>query len=247
MAAKISICIPSYRGAHRLERLFATFPDDPDLELLLFDDGSPVEEGDAMKRLFDALPLAHKRRFREVNRGPVAALRDLVDASTGELVLQLDDDVLLPPGLIATVRKLLGTIDNVGVLSWRSKGPHAGQSDKPSVGMLQPATQLAGYCMAYRRAVYDEVGGIDTRFRIYCSDSDFTLRVALAGHPCYRVWWPLVPHKEHAAFKDTNDLDRESVVPVDLKAFRDKWGATGEEMERRAIAGLLHQYTLGRP
>ena len=37
MAAKISICIPSYRGARRLERLFTTFPDDPDLELLLFD------------------------------------------------------------------------------------------------------------------------------------------------------------------------------------------------------------------
>jgi GT2 family glycosyltransferase len=234
----LSICIPCYRGAERLARLLASIPaDDPDLELLVYDDGSPQAESAAIAKVFSKASVARKRFLcNERNRGPVAALRDVVAASTGELVLQLDDDVVLPAGFLNTLRTLLG-IENVGVLSWRSEGTNAGQSKTPIPGMLQPATELAGYCMAYRRAVHDEVGGIDTRYRFYCSDSDFTLRVAFAGHPCYRVWWPLVPHLEHASVPDS--AARTETGVRDQAIFNAKWGATGAEMERRALAQLL--------
>jgi hypothetical protein len=111
--------------------------------------------------------------------------------------------------------------------------------------MLQPATELAGYCMAYRRAVYDEVGGIDTRYQFYCSDSDFALRVAQAGHPCYRVWWPLVPHLEHSSVSDP--AARTAMGTRDLAAFKAKWGAPGAEMEERAIAGFVGTWPNSRP
>ena len=117
--------------------------------------------------------------------------------------------------------------------------PGAVQNRTPRI--LQPATQIAGYCMAFRREVYHEVGGVDTRFRQYCGDSDLALRMTLAGHPSYRVWWPLVPHEEHGAFNDSPDLGskaREQAAAKDLQAFQEKWGATGDEMERRALAGL---------
>src|SRR6185295_4950392 len=119
----------------------------------------------------------------------------------GDTVLLLDDDVLWPAELLQTVRQLTA-IPNIGVLSWRSFGDQPGQSTVARPGFMELATELAGYCMAFRRSVWDEAVGLDSRFKFYCSDSDFALRVTLAGHPSYRVWWPLVPHREHGAFKD---------------------------------------------
>lgn len=233
----LSIVIPTYRGAERLALLLPTISFLTDVELLVADDGSPKEEGDAIQKVVAASPIARKQAIRfDENRGMVAVVKSLLDAAQGDQVLQLDDDVVLPPDLLTTLGELL-RLPNIGVLSWRSFGKNRGQSLRPTPGLLEPATQLAGYCMAYWRSVYDEVGGVDTRFRMYCSDSDYALRVCLAGHPCYRVWWPLVPHEEHAAFSN-GDFDRGALASRDLAAFHAKWGTNGDEMEKRALLKL---------
>jgi GT2 family glycosyltransferase len=259
----ISICIPCYCGAARLARLLQSLkavdpvgpycPAPNDLELLVYDDGSPSEAAEEIARVFDAFPavtasIRKKRLIRgEQNLGAVGALREITRVAASEprgwsaasgtssCILQLDDDVVLPFGFFGTLRELLA-IPNVGVLSWRSEGTRPGQSRRPVQGMLQPATELSGYCMAYRCDVSDEVGGIDTRYKFACSDSDFALRVALAGHPCYRVWWPLVLHAEHGSMGDP--AVRAETARQDVAAFFAKWGASGQEMERRALARL---------
>ena len=246
MMPYLSICIPTYRGAKRLERLLASM-NVRDVELLVGDDGSPESDArdivEVVDRFVAATPRIIARVLRtETNRGAVTVLHELTALATGASILQLDDDVLVPEDFFETASLLLA-IENIGVLSWRSCGINPGQSLKPAVGMLQPATELAGYCMAYNRDVHEKVGGIDSRFKMYCSDSDFALRVALAGHPCYRVWWPLVPHEEHGVYKDAGNTDfsrdREAVARQDLQAFVDKWGATGAEMEKRALKQLV--------
>jgi GT2 family glycosyltransferase len=174
---------------------------------------------------------------RVENRGYAHCVRDGVERSTGEIVLLLDDDVRLPDGFFEVLYTLMA-LPGVGVLSWRSEGGNPGQSKSPLRGYMEPATQIASYCYAFKRSVWDEVGGFDTRYRFYCIDSDFALRVMLAGHPCYRVWWPLVPHDEHGGQIDTVSFDRRQVGSEDSEKFRQKWGATGDEMEKRALEGL---------
>jgi GT2 family glycosyltransferase len=251
-APYLSICIPTYRGAKRLERLLASMPAggwaEASVEILVWDDGSPeadsMDLSDVLTRFEDGPgERLNVRLFRDdANRGAVHALRELTGVAVGEVVLQLDDDVVMPEGFFDTLQSLL-RIPNIGVLSWRSCGLNPGQSSAPSVGMLQLATELAGYCMAYRREVHQKVGGIDPRFKMYCSDSDFTLRVAFAGHPCYRVWWPLVPHEEHGVYKDPANEElrqkREVAAQADSQAFLDKWGTSGPEMEKRALRQLV--------
>lgn len=238
----ISVCIPTYRGAKRLQRLLATLQDVAfsDLELLVMDDGSPSDDAKETESLVIGFG-GWERRFLSAkqNNGIVAAYDFLIRQARGQVLLLLDDDVLIPSGFFPVLRRLT-QIDGIGALSWRSCGTGAGQSKKSRVGFLQPATQLAGYCMAFRRDVYEEVGGVDTRFRQYCGDSDLALRVTLAGYPSYRVWWPLVPHEEHGAFNDAPELaaQREQAIAEDLGKFFEKWGATGEEMEKRALAKL---------
>lgn len=241
----ISICIPCYRGADRLDSLLHSLAlnndlDLEDFEVIVYDDGSPDEDAAAIKKVtglytekYESSPPFNVRHIRgEKNLGAVGALREAVSYAQGNMILQLDDDVLIPEDLLGTVEDLL-SIPNIGALSWRSFGTKPGQSTMSAVGFLEPATEIAGYCLAYRKEVSDEVGGIDTRFKFYCSDSDFALRVALAGHPCYRVWWPLVPHAEHGSI---DDVTRHQIAAMDLEAFRLKWGASGQEMERKALA-----------
>lgn len=236
---KVSIVIPTYRGARRLERLIRGLPCDINSDVTVVDDGSPEADRRLAERVLGASSVCMARFVAAPRAGWTAALNTAVPGTVGEIVLLLDDDTLLPPDLLPTLRGLFLALDNVGVLSWRSLGDKPGQSQTPRPGHLQPATQLAGFCYAFRRSLWDELGGLDPRFRVYCADSDFALRATLAGHPSYRVWWPLVPHLEHAAFDEAPELgDRGQIAAADLNLFRLKWGATGAEMEARALRQL---------
>ncbi len=241
----ISICIASYRGAERLRRLFASMDSefgvslDSTCEISVWDDGSPMVDYEKLVAVSKEFPrLAIKVHCGKTNRGWISSVNALVPLSSGKIVLLLDDDVLFPAGLLSVLRKLMETIDNVGVLSWRSQGNGPGQSKVARPGFLQASTELAGYCMAFKRSVWDEVQGLDSSFKVYCSDSDFALRATLAGHPSYRVWWPLIPHEEHGCFKDAPELNRGEIAHRDLNNYLKKWNATGDTMELRALAKL---------
>lgn len=241
---KLSILIPTYRGAARLQGLFSSLQaagiaNDPRCEVIALDDGSSHPDYAATARVtWDAHPLRPRLARSDDNRGWTATINALVPLSAGELVLLLDDDALLPQALLPTLTGLFSALGSCGVLSWKSLGTGPGQAPRPRPGFLQPATQLAGYCMAFRRSLWDELGGLDARFRTYCADSDLALRATLAGYPSYRVWWPLVPHEEHGCFAAAPELDRQALAARDLAAFQEKWGAPGAEMEARALARL---------
>lgn len=253
---RLSIVIPTYRGAHRLRRLFQSFVESEmprdDVEILVGDDGSPQEDAIAIRQectdLYNRYHVSIRHLRAASNAGPVAMLRKLVDeTATYDTVLQLDDDVRIPSetgtfDFWHTLNHLM-SLPNIGCVSWRSQGHGAGQSQKPKPALLELATEIAGYCYAYPKRVYNLVGGIDTRFRVYCSDSDFALRAMLAGHPCYRVWWPLVPHDEHMSSKENPNIAKveKASQSADTALFFEKWGATGKEMEARAIEHLRRE------
>lgn len=238
----VSFVIPTYCGGTRLSKLFAAWPSDAideRYELLVFSDGSPgpyvTEIEDAIKEAPEGLKTTLLRN--DENRGIIACVRDAIEASSGNIVMQLDDDITLPRTLVPTMLHWHRHILNVGVLSWRSMGTGPGQSKDSVMGLLEPATELASYCMSFTRGVYNKVGGFDPRFRVYCGDSDFALRVTLAGHPCYRVWYPLVPHEEHASFRG-DEGRRGEIAAYDLAKFHAKWKKSGSEMQVEALDKL---------
>lgn len=230
-----TICTPTFRGAARVVRMLQSTVQPYVDRVIVLDDGSPQEDFDALSREFPVKSGYFLRRSSE-NKGIVASYNELVRmAETTEIIL-LDDDAQLPLGFTAIARQLLA-LPNIGVLSWRSYGEKPGQSKTSREGFLEPATQLAGYCMAFRKSLWEELGGFDERFHHYCGDSDFALRATLAGHPSYRVWWPLVPHDEHQAFVE-NNLDRFGYVRKDLAAWQEKWSCDGVECEKTALKRL---------
>lgn len=239
----LSVCIPTYCTAEvaraRLVRCVESVRREfPSAEIVVCDDASPHD--------LRAWDLHDVRLFVHAeNKGPYAAMRSAVDSSKGLSVLILDDDVVLPVGFREAFHQLMA-LPNVGVLSWKSthlktglaETVGAGDTRGVPAGLLDPATELASYCMAFRRELWHELGGLDLRFRCYCADSDFCLRATLAGHPCYRVHWPLVPHEEHQTLNEEVLPGTGKQGSEDLAAFKAKWKYDGATCEKFALGRL---------
>jgi GT2 family glycosyltransferase len=91
-----------------------------------------------------------------------------------------------------------GTVQHAGmVLRDNGGGYHVMRHAPPDCAdydnllfRVRPVSAVTGACIAVRREVFDEVGGIDAEnFAVTCSDTDFCLRVAARG---YQVLW--TPH-----------------------------------------------------
>lgn len=241
---QLSILIPSYYGSKRISRLLSSMVenginDDKEYEIIICDDGSPIEDYNNLIANVSMIAIENCRIDRVEHGGWISVVNYLVSKASGKVILLMDDDTLYPKGLLSVVKTLIKSIDHVGVLSWRSYGNGPGQSNAPIPGFIQFATQLAGYCMAFKKELWQELGGFDTRYEVYCSDSDFCLRAVLAGYPSYRVWWPLIPHEEHGCYKTNPNLERQRIVENDLAAFKNKWGKNGNEMENIALNKLI--------
>lgn len=237
----LSVCIPTYctgeRARVRLVRCIESVTKEfPTADVVVCDDASPLHLSWDLR----ARCIVHTE-----NKGPYAAMASAVGFANGTQILILDDDVVLPIGFRKVFHQLVA-LPNIGVLSWKSAHLKTGLAETVGIGdtrgvpgLLEPATELASYCMAFNRSLWDELGGLDTaRFRCYCADSDFCLRATLAGHPCYRVHWPLVPHEEHQTLNEQVLPGTGKQGSEDLAAFKAKWKHDGATCETLALGRL---------
>ncbi|WP_240780137.1 glycosyltransferase family 2 protein, partial [Nonomuraea zeae] len=134
-----------------------------------------------------AAPAWDVRVVRSGGRGPAAARNAGWRAARTPWVVFLDDDVVPAPGWAEAVLKDLADLpDDVAgsqgrIVVPRPAGRRPTDGERHTAGLEGASWVTAD--MAYRRAVLDSLGGFDERFpRAYREDSDFSLRVARAGH-----------------------------------------------------------------
>lgn len=223
----------------------------PALELLVVDAGS-VETAthDLLARLaadprVRVLPGGHADN-------PAAAINRAAAAANGEVLLLLDRDIdtakpgwldemvaqALRPEVGAVGAKLLhadGRVQHGGyVLGVGPDGiagsyePLAARQAPGYAGRLQllrEVSAVSGACLAVRRAVFDEVGGLDsghlpTRF----TDVDFCLRLRQRG---YRVvWTPFAElHRSDPQAPEAGDRPEPAGLQREAAHMRARWGA----------------------
>jgi len=202
----LSVVIPSYRNRSLLLRCLASLDRtkrDVPVEVIVVDNASGDDTPEAVTRHFPHVRLL----CNEANKGFAAAVNQGVAVARGPLVLLLNNDVVVLPGALVEIRRCFDADPDLGILGGRLLHPDGRL--QPSVGrfptlvstvtglMRSPAARkhvsrgydsyhdvdwVSGACMAVRRSVFQELGGLDERFFMYYEDTDLCLRARQHGH-----------------------------------------------------------------
>jgi GT2 family glycosyltransferase len=174
--------------------------DEPRVELILVDNGSDDGAAQRCAGYAAAHPAAvHLPLPRNLGFG--GGMNAGVAAAHGEWVCLVNSDTLFPagalPALLATLASAPADVAAVGpVTNAAGNGQCLRLPDVPMeqvvgigaaamravTGLLTPTYRSDFFCIALRRAAWQELGGLDPVFGLgYYEDFDFSLRLAKAG------------------------------------------------------------------
>ena len=209
----LSVIIPTYNKAALLARTLAALEAQElpgqQWEIVVVDDGS--QDGTA-QLLAEGAAVADSR-LRPVSPGRNcgrAVARDLgLQAARGTYVLFLDDDIVVPPGLLAAHLELLGGRADTGTIGYAVTeaalvdGPHFYYLDSRAVAKLAPGPAPSRYFVtqnaAVPRAALIAAGGFDKDFAGYgFEDMDVGFRLEdRAGLSFQALKQPVPVHVHH--------------------------------------------------
>ena len=250
-APLVSVIIPTRNGANLLERCLSGLLDKteyPAIEVLIVDNGST--EADALALLHRLSGDARIRVLHDTSPFNWSALNNLAAKhATGEVLLLLNNDIsVVQPGWLRSMvghamrpdvgvvgARLLfpdGRLQHGGVLLGpRGAAVHAltGAADDEAgylaqVMVLRDLSAVTGACLAIRRALFDELGGLEQEhLRVAWSDIDLCLRAREAG---YRVLWDpdaTLVHHEMATRGQDVSLAQQARHEVERAYMRRRW------------------------
>lgn len=192
---RVSVIIPTYNRAEFLSNAINSVLTQSfhDLELIIVDDGSTDHTRDVVERIDDA----RVRYFYQTNSGIANARNAGARFANGDYLLFLDhDDLLLPRAVETGVHSL----DSSPTLGFVAGGVEFCDQHGRKIGESRPWTEGKSIdletCIVsipalpsqwfMRREWFDRIGGFDVEFSKYnsCEDSDFLVRLCLAGCEC---------------------------------------------------------------
>lgn len=242
-------------------------------EILIVDNGSCDPETLACLADLARLPAISVVRddtpfnYSRLNNAAVARTR-------GEVVCLLNDDVeVLSPGWleelvshamapdVAAVGARLwypdGTLQHGGVIigiggvaNHAHLGLRRGQAGYFGRAVLpQELSAVTGACLAVRRDVFDEVGGLDERLAIAFNDVDFCLRLRAAGYR--NIWTPYAElvHHESASRGTENTPEKLARFHGEVHFMEARWGDVlrHDPYYNRNLSMVSAHYTLAVP
>lgn len=175
--------------------------DDAQVEVLVVDNGS--NDGSAQKTA--AWCAAHPRvrcLLSEHNRGFAGGMNWGAAQARGQWLLLVNNDTIFPAGTLDALNRvvreaapdvaMLGPVTNTagnGQRLWKTGATHeewlqiGRWLNEHPTRQPMPVYRCDFFCIAVRRGVWNELGGLDPAFGLgYYEDFDFSLRVAKAGY-----------------------------------------------------------------
>jgi GT2 family glycosyltransferase len=220
-------------------------------ELIVVDNASPDGTPDYLRQLSAANPFI-RVLFNQINRGFAAANNQGLAQATGEILILLNNDTLVPrgwrEGLVGWLED--ETIGIVGPVT--NRAPNEAQIDAPyrTLGEMEEFAQsycaehrnqagdirmLALFCAAIRREVFEKVGPLDERFEVgMFEDDDYAMRVRQAGYRVVCTEDVFVHHFGQGTFGElcvTGDYNR--VLEWNRARFEAKWQMAWQPHGRR--------------
>ena len=189
----VSIVMPILNGAstvaRQIDALIAERTDDT--EIVLVDNGST----DATPAILRGFEEAHEfiRVVSETRRGVNRARNAGIAATSGDKVLLCDCDDIVQPGWLAALSEALDNADLVGGQLDRVDSAGRPVGDRPYLpddysefgwGLTNPWGANCGF----RRVVWEQIGGFDSRISGGGDEVDFFMRAQMTGSSL--VWVP---------------------------------------------------------
>nr|WP_255699207.1 glycosyltransferase family 2 protein [Luteimonas sp. Y-2-2-4F] len=93
---------------------------------------------------------------------------------------------------------------------------------------VQSMSAVTAACLAVRRSVFDEVGGLDESLAVAFNDVDFCLRIVRAGHR--NLWTPYAEllHHESASRGYEDDPVKQARFASEVETMQRRWGGALE-------------------
>lgn len=253
----VTVVVPSYRDAERVETLIAsirrTVPRDR-VRVIVADDCSGAEHVARLRRI-EGIEVVEG----EENAGFAANVnRGLRAAGADHDVVVLNSDVEALPGWLACLQYACRRAEDIGIVGARLLYPDeriqfAGTVRNPGApewfdhrhrfkpARFGPATvagptlAVTGACMYVRREVIEEVGLLDERYPMAYEDVDWCLRAWQHG---FRVFYfpaaRLVHHESVTRGTEVGERERES-----QRMFWERWGDFFDARSVRTDDGRL--------
>ena len=211
---QVSVVVPTLAADSRLAECLRSLAGQTfrDFEIIIVDDS-----GRGLARRNGAWLLSAPRaRLIENprNEGFGVAVNQAIGSSTSPFIATLNDDAVAHPGwlealitaitqrpdagMCASQVRFYGEerLDSAGMLvcadgTTKQRGHFRGPEDFP---VPEETLFPSGSAALYRRAMLDAIGAFDSRFFLYCEDSDLGLRARWAGWKCLYVPEAVVEH-----------------------------------------------------
>jgi len=199
MSLDVSVVIPTYNRRAELlaclDRLAAQTLPQGRFEVVVVSDGSTDGTAEAAREQGQALGLDLSVLEGE-HEGPGAARNLGVARARGSVIAFVDDDVRVDAGWLAAGLRPFGDSAVGGV-----EGRTDAELGPDSLYWFNVSNTAGGQyptCnIFYRKSVFDEIGGFDTRFTRAREDSDLAFRVLDAGHDIEFEPAARVSHRSH--------------------------------------------------
>lgn len=235
-----SIVIPTYNGLPMLQQAVAsirtyTDPSQTPYELIVVDNASSDGTGSwCVQQGIRLISLPSNTGF------PIACNKGL-RLARGDQLLLLNNDVTVSAswlkGLLDTLHSdasigMAGPVSNY--VSGRQKVEHlcttmeefhcSAAEVYARSEPAQPILRLVGFCMLFKRELYDQIGELDERFSPgHYEDDDYCLRARMHGFTLMMCPHVFVHHQGSASFKRDAAAAVARLVETNRQRFVDKW------------------------
>jgi len=173
------------------------------------------------------------------NLGFPKAVNQGIKASTGDIIIILNNDVFVTPRWAIYLESHLQRVDLVGPVTDNISGPQKKTEDIKGIfggsnyaaqvlhrkykGKLTPTHRLVFFCVAFKREVIERIGLLDEQFTPgNFEDDDYCLRAVEAGFKLAYAEDVFVQHLGSVTHKALN-LDKENLIKTNLVKFQAKW------------------------
>jgi predicted SAM-dependent methyltransferase len=233
----LSIIIPVFNQADITEECINAIRENTqDCEIILIDNGSTPP----IKKPFTGFIETTVIRNEE-NKGFPVAVNQGIRAAKGETIILLNNDVIVTPGWGRLWSYHLGGYSIVGPMTNYAAGLQrvqaesyentdqlneaAGHLAEESAGESEEVSFVIGFCMAFNRSLFDEIGPFDESLWP-CSgeEIDFCLRARAAGYRIGIAHDVYVHHEGSQTFKAL-DVDYDAICKRNDAHLAEKWGA----------------------